>query len=179
MKNVKRVIKGLLIGCVVIAGCLVNGINSKAQDIETIQEPSIISHYTDNKGNVITNYSDGSYYINSDVEIQVIDKINKTVTINKDGELYSFYTDNTDNYYLSEVVNITMDNKNEIVECNVDSQPVIYNNVSIIYADNNVCCVRIGQDVYDFGNDDGSYKVNDKVNIVIQNDVVLQVIPVK
>lgn len=179
MKNVKRVIKGLLIGCVVIAGCLVNGINSKAQDIETIQEPSIINHYTDNKGNVITNYSDGSYYVNSDVEIQVVDKINKTVTINKDGELYSFYTDDIDNYYLGEAINITMDQDNKIVDCIVDNQPVIYSNVSIIYDDNEVCCVRIGKDVYDFGNDDGSYKVNDKVNIIIQNDIVLQVIPVK
>jgi hypothetical protein len=177
MKNIKNVIKGLLISCVVIAGCLVSSVNASAQDVNAIQEPAITSYYTDAKGNVITNYADGTYYVNSDVEIQIIDKINNTVTINKDGELYSFYCDNTDNYYLSEIVNITMDQNNEIVDCTVDSEPIVYNNVSIIYSDRNVCCVRIGQNVYDFVNEDNGWFVGDECTVIIQDDVVLEVRP--
>jgi hypothetical protein len=76
------------------------------------------------------------------------------------------------------MINITMYN-NEIVNCSVFDKVDMYKDVSIIYADDKVSCIKIGQDVYDFGNDDGSYRVNDKVNIVIQDDKILQVTPCK
>jgi hypothetical protein len=178
MKNVKNVIKGLLIGCVVVVGCLVSSGTAIAQENTVGTDMvNVVSHYTDSKGNVITNYKDGSYYINSDVEIQIIDKINNIVTINKDGELYSFYCDNTDNYYLSEIVNVTMDQDNRIVDCTVDSEPIVYDGIVVIYADSEVCCVRIGQDVYDFVNEDSSWNVGDKCTVIIQDDVVLEVRP--
>jgi hypothetical protein len=175
MKNVKNIVKSLLVGMVVVVGCLVNGVSVKAD----INDSNIKDHYTMQDGSIKTVFNNGSYYINSDVEIQNTNWIDNTVTINKDGELYSFYVDNVKGYYLGEQINVTMDNNNEVVDCIVDNEPVIYKNVSVIYADNEVCCIRIGQDVYDFGNDDGSYRVNDKVNIVIQDDKILQVIPCK
>jgi hypothetical protein len=70
-----------------------------------------------------------------------------------------------------------MDNNNKIVDCIVDSEPIVYNNVSVIYADNEVCCIRIDNNVYDFKNEDSSYKANDSVNVVIQNDEILEVKP--
>lgn len=173
MKNVKNVVKGLLVGMVVVIGCLVNCNVAKAD----VNDPNVINHYTDNKGNVVTQYKDGSYCVNSDVEIQSISYIDNTITINKDGELFSFYDDNVRSYYLGEQINITMNDKDEVIDCVIDTQPVVYNDVSIIYADNDVCCIRIGQDVYSFDNEDSSYKVNDKINVVMQNDNILQVIP--
>jgi hypothetical protein len=67
MKNVKNVIKGLLIGCVVIAGCFVSSGTAIAQE-NTVDTDmvNVVSHYTDSKGNCITNYKDGSFYVNSE-----------------------------------------------------------------------------------------------------------------
>jgi hypothetical protein len=175
MKNVKNIVKSLLVGMVVVVGCLVSSVGANAD----INDPNIKDHYTLQDGSVKTVFNDGSWYVNSDVEIQNTDWTNNTVTINKAGELYSFYVDNIKDYYLGEIVNITMDQDNEVVDCVVDSKPIVYNNVSVIYSDDKVCCVRIDNDVYDFSNDDGRYKVNDKINIVMQDDRILQVIPCK
>jgi hypothetical protein len=149
MKNVKNIVKRLLIGMVVVVGCLVSGVTTNAQDVN-----------------------------NYDVEIQSVNHIDNSITVQKDNDLYSFYVDDINNYYPSEMINITMYN-DKVVNCSVFDKVDMYKDISVIYADHEVCCVRIGQDVYDFGNDDGSYKINDKVNIVIQDDKILQVIPCK
>jgi hypothetical protein len=149
MKNVKTIVKSLLVGCVIVVGCLVNGITTNAQDIN-----------------------------NYNVEIQSVNHIDNSITVQKDNDLYSFYVDDINNYYPSEMINITMYN-DKIVNCSVFDKVDMYKDVSIIYADDKVSCIKIGQDVYDFGNDDGSYRVNDKVNIVIQDDKILQVTPCK
>ena len=68
-----------------------------AQDtnIQSIQDKKIIGVYTESnenfyleKGDTITEYEDGTYYINSDVEIQSIDYIDNSITVAKNnGEL--------------------------------------------------------------------------------------------
>lgn len=172
MKSVKNIVKGLVCGMVIVTGCLINGFGVNAD----MNNPNIKNHYTLENGDMKTVYQDDSYVINSDVIIQSIDKVKNTVTFNKDGQLYSFYVDkdSIESYYLNEQINVTMDNKNSVVDCIVDNEPVVYNNVSVIYSDNKVCCVRINNDVYDFRND-GSYKINDRVNIVMQDDNILEV----
>jgi len=177
MKNVKNVIKGLLVGMVVVVGCLVNGNVAHADIVNTIDN-NIVSHYTLPNGDVKTIYKDGSFYVNTDVEIQSISYIDNTITINKDGQLYSFYVDNVKDYYLYEQINVTMDNNNEIVDCVVDNDPIIYNEVSVINSDAKVCCIKINDNVYSFVNDDSSYKVNDKVDVIMQGDNILEVHPV-
>jgi hypothetical protein len=174
IKKVKTFVKSLVITAVIV---LTTSIPVMAQNVQSI-DSNIVNHYTDSKGNVVTQYKDGSFYINSDVEIQSIDKINDTVTINKDGQLYSFYVDkdSIDNYYLSEVINVTMDQDNKVVDCSILDKVDLYKSVSVIYSDSEVCCVRIGSDIYDFVNENGnSYKVNAKVDVVIQDYVILEV----
>jgi hypothetical protein len=149
MKGCNNIVKSLLVGCVITVACLVNGISANAQDVN-----------------------------NYDVEIQNVNHLDNSITIQKDNDLYKFYVDDINNYYPSEMINTTMYN-DKIVNCSVLDKIDSYSNVSIIYADNEVCCVRIDDNVYDFSNDDGSYKVNDKVNIVMQDDRILQVIPCK
>jgi hypothetical protein len=171
----KNVLKGLLVGMVVAGACMVNGVSVKAD----INDSNIKDHYTIQNGDVKTVYNDGSYYINSNVEIQTSNWIDNTVTINKDGQLYSFYVNNVRDYYLGEIVNVTMDNNNKIVDCIVDTQPVVYKNVSVIDKDNDLIYVNINGDKYAFDNEDGDdgWNVNDKVNVIMQNDKILEVRP--
>jgi len=148
-----------------------------AQDTQSTQEPTMVSHYTLANGDIQTNYSNNSYYINSDVTIQSKNCIDNSITIAKnDGELYSFYVDKIDSYYLSEAINITMDQNNAIVDCTVDEQPQAYN-TTIIYTDNKVSCFRLDNgDVYSFDNETGfSWKTGDKVKVAIQDFNVLEV----
>jgi hypothetical protein len=174
IKKVKTFVKSLVIATTIL---LTTSIPAIAQDVSPIQDSNIVSHYTLENGDMKTLYKDGSYYINSDVEIQSVDKLNDTITINKDGELYSFYVDkdSIDNYYLSEVINVTMDQDNKVVDCSVLDKVDSYSGVSVIYSDSKVCCVRIDNNVYDFVNENGSYKVNDKVDVVIQDYEILEV----
>jgi len=177
IKKVKTFVKSLVIATTILLTTSIPFVPVMAQEVNSNQDANIISHYTLANGYMKTVYNDGSYYINSDVEIQSISYIDNTITINKDGQLYSFYDDNVKDYYLGQQINITMDQDNEIVDCIVDTEPVIYNDVSVIYADNEVCCVRIDNNVYDFVNEDGSYKVNDMVNVVIQDYKILEIKP--
>lgn len=175
MKNVKNVVKGLLVGMVVVIGCMVNCNVAKAD----VNDPNVINHYTDTKGNVVTQYKDGSYYINSDVTVVNKNYIDNTITINKDGQLYSFYVDNAKNYYINEQINITMNNYNEVIDCTVDSNPVVYDNVSISKVDSELVYVNVNGDVYNFDNEEGSegWQVNDKCKVIIQNNKLLEVRP--
>jgi len=136
-----------------------------AQDTQSTQEPTMVSHYTLANGDIQTNYSNNSYYINNSITIA-----------KNDGELYSFYVDKIDSYYLSEAINITMDQNNAIVDCTVDEQPQAYN-TTIIYTDNKVSCFRLDNgDVYSFDNETGfSWKTGDKVKVAIQDFNVLEV----
>lgn len=173
----KNVLKGLLVGMVI--GCLVNGVSVKAEYINSIDD-NIKDYYTMQNGDVKTIYNDGSFYINSDVTIESMDKINDTITFNKDGQLYSFYVDKNeiDNYYIDEQINVTMDNNNnKVVDCIVDNEPVMYKNISIISKDNSLVYVNINDNKYAFDNEDDGWQTDDKVNVVIQNDKILEVRP--
>ena len=114
MKNIKSILKSII-----LTGTITILISIPV--LADSNDPNILNHYTNFKGDVVTVYKDNTTYINSDVKIQSIDKTTNTVTINKQGELYSFYVDSTDNYYLNEQINITMmsRNRHEITVVNI------------------------------------------------------------
>jgi hypothetical protein len=179
IKQVKTFVKSLVIATTIL---LTTSILAFADTTQPIQDKKIVDYYTMQNNDVKTIYEDNSFYINSDVNIYSIDKLNNTIAFNKEGQLYSFYVDKDiiDSYYLNEAINVTMDNNNEVVDCIVDTQPVVYKNVSVVYSDDKVCCVRINDNVYDFVNEDSEdgWKVGDKCNVIIQDDMVLEVRPV-
>jgi hypothetical protein len=156
MKNVKSVLKGLLVGIIVVIGCMVNSQVAKAETI-----------------------SDCNTY---NVEIQTISYIDNTITINKDGELYSFYVDKNDldNYYLSETINVTMNQDNEILDCSVIDNPVVYKNVSIIDKDNDLFYVNVNGNKYSFNCEDDAcdWSIGDKCNVIMQDGKILEVRPI-
>lgn len=172
MKNILSVIKTILLTGVVT---LLTIIPVMADS----NDSNILNHYTDSKGDMITQYKDGTTYTNSDVKIQSIDYIQNTVTINKDGKLYSFYTDNRDNYYLDETINVTFNNKMEIVDCAVLSQPQIYN-TQIESIQGNTAFVIANGNKYTFDNTEGldGWKTGEKCKAVIQDDKLLEVQPI-
>jgi len=185
MKNILNAIKTLLLTGVITIFTIIPVV---AQDtIQPNQDPNIIGVYTESndnfyieKGDVITEYADGTYYINSDVEIQSIDEINNTITIIKnDGELYSFYDDNVRNYFLGEQINITMDQDSKIIDCAVDSKPIIYD-TTIDSINNDIATLNINGNKYTFINEEGSdgWIIGDKCKAVIQDGRLLEVQPI-
>lgn len=177
MKNILNVIKATVLAGVITIFTI---IPTMAQDTtQSIQDSTIVNHCTLSNGDVKTLYKDGSYYINSDVNIQSLDYIKNTVTIDKQGQLYSFYVEDIDNYYIDEQINITMNQNNEIVDCIVDSKPVIYN-TQIDSLDNNIATLSANGNKYTFINEEGldGWIVGDKCKAVIQDGRLLEVRPI-
>lgn len=116
------------------------------------------------------------------VNIYSIDKLDNSVTIDKDGEQYAFYVDKSDidNLYLNESINIDMTANGEITNYKVLEAPKQYNDVPIIYKDNKCYCIRINNNVYSFDNEEDDadgYKVGELVRVIMQNDNILEVRP--
>lgn len=141
----KNVLKGLVIGMIVIIGCLVNGMSAKAE--------------------TINNYN---------VEVMSISHLDNSITIQKDNDLYKFYVDDPESYYLSEYINVTMDN-DEIVDCSVVDEPIIYSNIEVVNVSSDLVYINVNGELYSFDNEDNSWYIDDKVNVVMQNDRLLEV----
>lgn len=181
VENKNMILKCLLLSCVIAIGCLVNGFNANAVTTQSSQDKTIIDYYTMQDGSVKTVYNDNSFVVNSDVTIQNMNWIDNTVAFNKDGQLYSFYANNARDYYLGEKINVTMDNDNKVIDCTVDSEPVIYKNVSVIDSNHDeYVYVNINGNKYSFYNEDGinnGWNIGDKCNVIMQNGKILEVRP--
>ena len=142
-------------------------------------DPNILTHYTNSKGDCVTVFKDKSTYTNCNVNIQSMDWINNTITINKDGQLFSFYDDNVRSYYLNEEINVTFNDKMEIVDCAVLDQPQVYNTqISSIQGD--IATLLVNGNKYTFENAEGQdgWKTGEKCKVVIQNGRLLEVRPI-
>lgn len=176
MKSIKNTIKTIILtGAIAI----LTSIPTFASE-QPSQEPTITNHYITQNNEVVTNYSDGTYYINSDVEVQSINHIDNTITIAKnDGQLYSFYDDNVNGYYLAEIINITIDQNNAIVDCTVDSEPIVYN-TQIDSIEGDTTFLIANGNKYSFNNIEGQdgWITGDKCKAVIQDGRLLEVRPI-
>lgn len=116
---------------------------------------------------------------NYNVEIQSISYIDNSITINKQGQLYTFYVDDPQNYYLAEEINITMDQNNSIVNAKVIDQPQVYN-TTIESIQNNIATLSANNNKYTFETieaQDG-YKTGGKCKVIIQDGKLLEVRPI-
>lgn len=80
---------------------------------------------------------------------------------------------------LAEMINVTMDNNNQIVDCNVIDQPIIYNTqINSIQGDTTFIIANGNK--YSFINEEGSdgWKQRDKCKVVIQDGKLLEVRPI-
>jgi hypothetical protein len=143
------------------------------------QDKQIVDHYTMENGDMKTVYSDKSYVINADVQIQETNYIDDSITIEKQGQLYKFYVDEPRNYYLGETINITMDNKDQIIDCTVDSELQIYT-TQISQIKGNEAFLIANGNKYSFENEEGSdgWKQGEKCKAIIQNGRLLEVRPI-
>jgi hypothetical protein len=160
-----------------------------AQDInmQQIQDKKIIGVYTESnkdfyceQGDVITEYEDNSYYINSNVNIYSIDKLDNTITVvNNSNELYSFYAEDINKYYLNEQLNITIDQDENIIEYVVDNEPQVYN-TEITKIEGNTAILLANGNKYTFENEEGSdgWKTGEKCKAVIQDGRLIEVRPI-
>jgi len=184
MKNILNVIKATILAGVITIFTIIPVV---ADSTQVSQDKKIIGVYTESndnfyvaEGDVITEYDDNSYYINSDVNIKSIDYLDNLITIIKnDGELYSFYDTNVRDYYLNEQINITMDKDSEIIDCIVDSKPIIYN-TTIESINNDIATLNINGNKYTFENEEGvdGWRMGEKCKAVIQNGKLLEVRPI-
>jgi hypothetical protein len=168
MKNVKNVVKSLLLGCVVAVGCLlvnVTGANAKDMNcVNTITNTNV--SYENNMQDV---YS---------VEIQSINYIDNSVVLDKDGQLYKFYTKSLNSYYLGEKVNALIDN-NKVIDFFVVDNPMVGSGV-IKNVSNDCLIVSVNGIDYSIENDIGAnWNVGDKVNTVIQDGKLIDISPFK
>lgn len=156
-------------------------------NIQTNQDKKIIGVYTESnnnfyieKGDVITEFEDGSYYINSDVNIYSIDEFNNTITvINNSNELYAFNANDLDKYYLNEQLNITMNENEEVIDCMVDNEPQVYNSeISNLQGD--TATLYVNGNKYTFDNTEGSdgWIKGDKCKAITQDGKLLEVRPI-
>lgn len=172
MKNILNAIKTILLtGAITILTII--PVMADSNDI------NILTHYTNAKGDMITQFVNGTQYTNCDVEIQSISYIDNSITINKDNELYKFYVDEPREYYLGEEINVTFNDKMEIVDCTVDSEPQIYN-TEISDIQDDIATLIVDGNKYTFENEEGSdgWIVMDKCKVVIQDGKLLEVMPI-
>jgi len=174
--NNMRTIRGL-IKSAVIAGIIT--IMTVIPTMADTNDSSILNHYTNSKGDVVTVYKDKTTYINSDVNIQSLDYLDNSVTIEKDSQLYKFYVDEPREYYLNEAINITFNNNNEIIDCVVDSKPQVYN-TQIDSITDDIATLSVNGNKYTFENTEGSdgWNVGEKCKVVIQDGRLLEVRPI-
>ena len=184
MNNIKSVIKTIILTGVIT---ILLSIPAIAQDSNIQQDKNIIGVYTESNenfyiesGDVVTEFADGTYYINSDANIQSINKINNTITVIKNSnELYTFKAEDIDNYYINEQLNITIDENGNIIDCTVDNKPQVYN-TQIDSIDNDIATLNANGNKYTFINEEGSggWIVGDKCKAVIQDNKLLEVRPI-
>ena len=143
------------------------------------KDKQIADHYIMENNDVKTIYIDGSYCINSDVEIESIDYLDNSITIQKENNLYKFYVDEPRNYYLNERINITMNQNNEIIDCIVDSEPQVYNTTISQIQDDTAFLIANGNK-YLFENTEGSdgWMTGDKCKAIIQDGRLIEVRPI-
>jgi hypothetical protein len=177
MKTIKNILKGIILtGAIAI----LTSIPTFASEQSTNQQDNqIVDHYITIDNDVVTVYQDGSKYINSDVEIQSVNYIDNSITVDKQGELYKFYVDEPRNYFLSEIINITMDQNNEIIDCTVDSQPEIYNG-TISQTAGTIATLKANGQVYIFENTEGldGWQVGEKCKAIVQDGRLIEVRPI-
>lgn len=185
MKTILNTIKTILLAGVMT---ILTIIPVMAQDTNTqqTQDKKIIGVYTESnkdfyveKGSVLTEFEDGSYYINSDVNIYSIDKLDNTITVvNNSNELYSFEAEDIDKYYLNEQLNITIDQNENIIEYVVDNEPVAYN-TEISQIQDNIVTLNVNGSKYTFVNEEGvdGWNMGEKCKAIIQNGVLIEVRP--
>jgi hypothetical protein len=146
---------------------------------ETQQDKQITDHYIMENGDVKTVYKDGSYYINSNVEIQSISYIDNSITVQKNDDLYKFYVDDIDNYYFNEKINITMNQNNEIIDCTVDSEPQIYNTeISQKQGEDTFIIANGNKYMYEDIEGEDGWQIGEKCKAIIQNGRLLEIRPV-
>jgi len=172
MKNILNIIKTTILAGVIT---ILASIPAMADN----NDPSILNHYTDSKGDYITVYKDGTHYTNTDVEIQSISYIDNSVTIEKDNNLYKFYVDEPRNYYLTEEINVTFNDNMGIVNCSVFDKPNEYT-TQLMDCENGVAYFEADNNIYSFNYDKetDSWQEGDKCKVIIQNDNVLEVRPI-
>jgi len=172
MKNILNAIKTTIIVGVITIFTIIP-VMADSNDL------SIVNHYTNDKGDCITQFVNGTQYINSDVNIQSISYIDNSIIIEKDSQLYKFYVDEPREYFLTETINVTFNNKMEIIDCIVDIQPVIYN-TQINSIEGNLATLSANWNQYSFENAEGldGWIVGDKCKAVIQDGILLEVRPI-
>jgi hypothetical protein len=172
MKNILNTIKTLL-----IAGAMT--ILTIIPVMADANDTNILTHYTNDKGNCITVYKNGTTYTNCNVKINTMDWINNTLTIEKEKNFYTFNVDKADEFYFDETINVTFNDKMEIVDCAVLSEPQVYN-TEISQIDNDIATFIVNGNKYTFENTEGSdgWIVGDKCKAVIQNGRLLEVRPI-
>lgn len=179
MKTILKTIKAIILtGAIAILTSIPTYADSQPTS-QTTLDKLITDHYTIENGDVRTVYSDKSYVTNSDVEIQSIDYFKNSITINHQGELYSFYVDEPRNYYLNEQINVTMDQNNEIIDCMVDNEPQVYNTTISAMQGDTAFLIANGNK-YAFENIEGQdgWQTGDKCKAIIQDGRLLEVDPV-
>jgi hypothetical protein len=179
MKTIKNVLKGIILTGAIAILTSIPTFASEQPTNQTTPDEQITDYYTLENGDVKTVYADGSYYINSDVEIQSVNYIDKSITVDKQGQLYKFYVDEPREYYLSEIINITMDQNNEIIDCTVDSQPETYNGV-ISQTAGTIATLKANGQVYIFENTEGidGWQVGENCKAIIQDGRLIEVRPI-
>jgi hypothetical protein len=175
--NIKKVLKTIIITGVIAV--LTNIPTFADSQPSTQQDKQIIDHYTMENGDMKTVYNDNSYVINADVIIQSNSYINNSLTIEKNNNLYKFYVDEPRNYYLGETINITMDNKDQIIDCTVDSEPQVYT-TQISQIEGNEAFLIANGNKYSFENEEGQdgWKTGEKCKAIIQDGRLLEVRPI-
>jgi hypothetical protein len=143
------------------------------------QDNQIVDHYITMDNDVVTVYKNGEKYINSDVQIQSINLIDKSVTVDKHGDLYKLFVDDPDKYYLSEQINITMDQNNQIIDCIVDSEPQVYNTeISQKQGEETFLIVNGNKYMYDDIEGADGWQVGEKCKVIIQDGRLLEIRPI-
>lgn len=142
-------------------------------------DSEVIDHYTNETSDIVTVYKNGEKYTNLDVQIQSINYIDKSITVDKHGDLYKFYVDDPDKYYLSEQVNITMDSNNQIIDCTVDSEPQVYNTeISQKQGEETFLIVNGNKYMYEDIEGTDGWQVGEKCKVIIQDGRLLEIRPI-
>lgn len=172
MKNILNTIKTMIFTGII-------AILTSVPVMADANNPNILTHYIDSKGDCMTVFINGTHYINSNVQIYSLDYLDNSITVNKNGQLYKFYDDNVRSYYLNENINVTFNDKMEIVDCAVLSEPQVYNTY-ISQIEGNTATLLVNWNKYTFENEEGvdGWKTGDKCKVIIQDGRLLEVRPI-
>jgi hypothetical protein len=129
---------------------------------------------------MVTVYKDGLNYTNCNVNIISNSYIDNSLIVEKEnGQQYKFYVDDARNYYLDETINVTFNDKMEIIDCAILSEPQIYN-TQIGLIKGTIATLSVNGQSYLFENTEGldGWKTGEKCKVIIQDGKLLEVRPI-